>query len=467
MAKWNVVCSIIGAGLMLLPVVISAQAFPVAVGTDSCFSRGAVYGGQNGIVSIIGDSYSQYNIMAQLVYPPDSLIGNRISVGRQGVFPGAAVRSDGNTYLLVWTEFNGDLNGQIINNAGNLVGSHFTIGTGSSSEYTSYDLCFGDTAYLVVYVKSGNHVYGQLVSRNGNMIGSQFQISTNEARDLSIAYDGNNFLVAWVEVITTSDKDVYGQFVSKNGTLVGGNFVIDNGPYLSDNPTALAFDGTRYLLCQHEGTVGTTWLVGRFITTSGVIDQTITICDSTLAPHFPGVAFDGANYLVTWTQVLDRQIVGRFWDPAGNPAGAAFVVFDSIDTRIPFGGVGFGGDWFLCVGSRVDYAFTDGDVYGHFIYKTGIEEGGTLAPDNVIELQHRPNPFRAQTEFSFNLGSPAFVSLKVFDVTGREAATVIAEPLPSGRHVRQWDASGMPSGVYFYTLRAGAETQTRTMLVLE
>ncbi|MBE0434022.1 T9SS type A sorting domain-containing protein [candidate division WOR-3 bacterium] len=466
MSQNNVVRLMLSAGLILLPAMLGAQAFPVAVGTDTCFSRGAVYGGQNGIVSIHGDSLSPNNITAQRVYPPDSLIGDRISIGRQGIFPGAAVRSDGTNYLLVWIEYNGDFNGQFIDNSGNLVGSYFTIGTNASFDHPSYDLCYGDTTFLVVYTKSGNYLHGQLVSRSGNLIGGQIQISGNQARDVSIAYDGSNFLVAWVEIIPTTDKDVYGQFVSKNGTLVGANFVIDNGPYYSDNPTALAFDGTRYLLCQHEGTATATMLLGRFITTSGTVDQTITICDSARVPQFPSVAFDGANYLVTWTQIFDRQLMGRFWDPAGVPVAEPFVVLDSIDSKIPFGGVGFGGDWFLVVGSRVDMSFTDGDVYGSFIYKTGIEEGGLQMPGDVVRFQAHPNPFRAQAELSFNLAAPAFVSLKVYDVTGREAATVISELLPGGSHTRQWDATGMPSGVYYCRLRAGSATQTKALLLL-
>ncbi|MCK4352040.1 hypothetical protein KAW65_01385, partial [candidate division WOR-3 bacterium] len=72
--------------------------FPIAVGPDSTFSAGAVYGGGTGIVAILGDTLSQYNITVQFVGPPDSLIGNRISVGRQGTFPGPIVGFDETNY---------------------------------------------------------------------------------------------------------------------------------------------------------------------------------------------------------------------------------------------------------------------------------------------------------------------------------------------------------------------------------
>ncbi|MDI6739204.1 MAG: hypothetical protein QME74_02450 [Candidatus Edwardsbacteria bacterium] len=156
--------------------------------------------------------------------------------------------------------------------------------------------------------------------------------------------------MAWVELISDRDKDIYGQFVSKAGSLVGSNFLIDGGPYYSDNTTSLAFDGNRYLLGYHESSGDTTSLYGRFITTSGSIEQTILICDPTKGPLFPSVAIDGNNYLITWSQIYDLSLMGQFWTQAGVPIDTPFVIFDSVGGKIPFGGCGFGGGWFLVVG---------------------------------------------------------------------------------------------------------------------
>ncbi|MGB3479447.1 MAG: hypothetical protein WBB67_09830, partial [bacterium] len=120
MFRNHVIRFMIVAGFIITPAIVGAQAFPIAVGSDTTMGGGAVFGGVNGIVAIIGDTLSQYNITAQLVYPPDSLINNRISVGRQGFPPGATVASDMTNYLMVWGEFNGDLNGQFISTSGNL-----------------------------------------------------------------------------------------------------------------------------------------------------------------------------------------------------------------------------------------------------------------------------------------------------------------------------------------------------------
>jgi hypothetical protein len=467
MFKKYFVCIMIVTGFILMPAVLGAQAFPIAVGPDSTFSACAVYGGVNGIVAIIGDTLSQYNITGQLVYPPDSLIGNRISIGRQGVFPGAVVAFDGTNYLMVWREFNGDFNGQFISTSGNLVGMYFTIATNTHLTRPGIGLCFGDTTYMAVFVKADTFFYGQIVSRSGNLVGGQIQISNNFAREISGAFDGTNFLVAWVEAIPTRDKDVWGQFVSKDGSLVGNNFLIDGGPYYSDNPTSLAFDGARYLLGQHESTGSATMLLGRFITTSGSVEQTILICDSTEYPLIPGVAFDGNNYLTTWTQLNDRQLMGRFWTPSGVPIDIPFVVFDSIDNKIPLGGCGFGGTMYLVVGSRVNESFTDGDVYGRFIPQTGIEEENKLTPEKSLLFQNYPNPFNQTTMISYQYLKPARVTIKIYNIAGQEVATLVDRAESAGEHTVIWDARALSAGVYFYRVIINNNAFTRRCLLVK
>jgi lysophospholipase L1-like esterase len=69
-------------------------------------------------------------------------------------------------------------------------------------------------------------------------------------------------------------------------------------------------------------------------------------------------------------------------------------------------------------------------------------------------FQNYPNPFNPSTKISFNLRFRSFVSLKIFDILGREVATLIHDELSSGNYARQWNASNMTSGIYFYRLSA-------------
>jgi hypothetical protein len=59
-----------------------------------------------------------------------------------------------------------------------------------------------------------------------------------------------------------------------------------------------------------------------------------------------------------------------------------------------------------------------------------------------------------------------FVSLKVYDILGREVATLVDGMMPAGEHEVRWDAGNLPGGVYFYRVTAGGWSETKKMLLI-
>jgi hypothetical protein len=84
----------------------------------------------------------------------------------------------------------------------------------------------------------------------------------------------------------------------------------------------------------------------------------------------------------------------------------------------------------------------------------------------LILRQNYPNPFNTVTTFSFNLPSKSFVTLKIFDLLGRELETVISKELEHGRHTWLWNARKLPSGTYYYRIQAGNFTETKKLEIL-
>jgi len=87
------------------------------------------------------------------------------------------------------------------------------------------------------------------------------------------------------------------------------------------------------------------------------------------------------------------------------------------------------------------------------------------APVRYALLQNYPNPFNPTTNFGFRIADCELVTLKVFDVLGREVSTLVNEVRPAGAYAIRWDASSLPSGVYFYQLRAGSFVDTKKLLL--
>jgi photosystem II stability/assembly factor-like uncharacterized protein len=81
--------------------------------------------------------------------------------------------------------------------------------------------------------------------------------------------------------------------------------------------------------------------------------------------------------------------------------------------------------------------------------------------------QNYPNPFNPTTSLQYTIDSRQFVTLKVFDLLGREVATLVNEEKPSGEYQVEFDGTNLPSGIYFYRLKAGQYSETRKMVLLK
>jgi hypothetical protein len=97
---------------------------------------------------------------------------------------------------------------------------------------------------------------------------------------------------------------------------------------------------------------------------------------------------------------------------------------------------------------------------------TSVEQTPSMLPSCFTLEQNYPNPFNPSTTISFSLPTQFFVSLKVFDLIGREIITIVSEELSAGTYTRQWNATGIPSGVYFYHLQAGSFSETKKLILL-
>ncbi len=92
--------------------------------------------------------------------------------------------------------------------------------------------------------------------------------------------------------------------------------------------------------------------------------------------------------------------------------------------------------------------------------------GEENVPKEFSLEQNFPNPFNPSTEISYELPKSGHVSLKIYDMLGKEAATVVDEVKSAGRYQVRFDATKLSSGMYFYRLRSGEFMKTRKMLLV-
>jgi len=105
-------------------------------------------------------------------------------------------------------------------------------------------------------------------------------------------------------------------------------------------------------------------------------------------------------------------------------------------------------------------------TYTTRIVITSVEEISSEVPSTFALEQNFPNPFNPSTEIQFSLPHKSHVTLTIFDLLGREVATLVSEELSAGSFSTRWDAAGFPSGVYLYRLQAGEFVETKKLILL-
>ncbi len=105
-------------------------------------------------------------------------------------------------------------------------------------------------------------------------------------------------------------------------------------------------------------------------------------------------------------------------------------------------------------------------VTGRGVLPTTVKSGIDL-PTAFTISQNYPNPFNPSTVFEFDIPKSTFVSLKVYDILGREVAQLVNEVKYPGRYSISYDGTKLSSGVYFYSITAGAFHQVRKMVLVK
>ena len=103
---------------------------------------------------------------------------------------------------------------------------------------------------------------------------------------------------------------------------------------------------------------------------------------------------------------------------------------------------------------------------GTFTSLTDVEESPMDIPVESSLKQNYPNPFNPSTTIRYELPKASHVTLTVYDLLGREVATLVNDVEEPGYKSVQWDASRFSSGVYFCRLTAGEFIQTRKLLLV-
>lgn len=116
---------------------------------------------------------------------------------------------------------------------------------------------------------------------------------------------------------------------------------------------------------------------------------------------------------------------------------------------------------------KYKYRLKQLDFNGNFNYFSLNEEVVISAPDSFSLQQNYPNPFNPSTVIGYRLAAGSFVTLKVFDMTGKEVAVLVKEFQNAGYYKTEFNGSNIPSGTYVYRLEGGRFVSEKKMTLIK
>jgi hypothetical protein len=199
-------------------------------------------------------------------------------------------------------------------------------------------------------------------------------------------------------------------------------------------------------------------------------------CEYPILPHpsYANIEATDCSHNVMYPEASVAKINGDGSCPCGVPGASIYggpqgvvgsgggdgMVSASYGTRGTVGQLATG-----TVGSST-YGCNVG--YWYMPYSAATGASGDRGLPKILSLdQNFPNPFNPTTQIRFTLPEPSHVTLKLYDVKGSLVMTIVDEDMPAGVHQEVLDAGDIPSGVYFYRIRAGGFTQAKKLVVLK
>jgi hypothetical protein len=236
------------------------------------------------------------------------------------------------------------------------------------------------------------------------------------------------------------------------GGIMGNNIFVAcgyNGTYLSSfyrgvispsNPLSITWTLATNNILWTASRAGGTAIAGRFYVCpgdsgSGTASNRIGIFDTSAGTwsYVAGDPFLNSNY---WGIMSSSIINGgvKIWRPAGSLSATTRPLIVFADTCAII---------------------------------TGVGNISNKIPGNYALSQNYPNPFNPITKISYDIPKSGLVTIKIYDILGKEIATLVNENKNPGKYIVDFDGSAISSGVYFYRLESNGFVATKKMMLIK
>lgn len=289
-------------------------------------------------------------------------------------------------------------------------------------------------------------------------------------------------IITWTDYRSTTDFNIYVQRVGPSGAIVwvvDGVVMNNNVAYDQIDPKIVSDGMGGAIISWTDYRTGTTAdIYAQRVNSTGAVQWTATgiiICTASGDQIKSQLVSDGNNgAYITWedhrntgnADIYAQRIASN---AAINWAATGYAICTASNDQLNPMIVANGNLGAIVVWQ--DYRSGNNfDIYETGFNTTGligIENSGTNNPLEFSLSQNYPNPFNPVTVINYQLPKTSNVTLSIYDVLGKNVDILVNETQNAGNHTIEWNASALPSGVYFYRLNAGSFVSNKKMILLK
>ncbi|MFA6541205.1 MAG: T9SS type A sorting domain-containing protein [Bacteroidota bacterium] len=340
---------------------------------------------------------------------------------------------------------------------------------------------------------SGNYIYKLILDGSTLYVGGSFGTIGGVTRNNAAAFDTSGITpTAWNPDLDSTPNDIA---VSSSNVYIGGFFQFAGGV---ERHSIVAVDKTTGAASSWDPQID----AGNQVESIGISpahqkiyfggDFSTVLAE--FSPQFAAVTnpFDGSLpvELASFTASVRGNGAELSWKTAAETNNYGFEIEKKAVSSWPLANSQQlnANDWSKIgfvegngtTNSPKSYSFVDGSVRGTTVYRLKqIDRDGKFQYSQQIEItvgrapqkyalgQNYPNPFNPSTVISYQLPMNSYVTLKVYDMIGKEIATLVNGMQEAGAHTTSFNASHLPSGLYFYSLQSKNFSDTKKMLLVK
>ncbi len=368
---------------------------------------------------------------------PSRRIYNAYSAGNDDV-TSVSINNASTRYVFAYTRDGGGLNRYVTSlnlsspNAASTNGAHLQVTNGSALSNT----------YIMSFNNSSLPYYFQLSGALGSVKGKENLTGIGKGRGGIVSKDGASFLFA-IGDVTVENNSVEYVAIPDSATILTTGQV---NSYLTTEPFSLTDNSSM-----------------QFSVMYGIKDSASVV--SSIGEN------DYVKFKVELVDASNGEVIGSF-DEVEYGLSNLFS-HNSTGYHVNTEGIG---NRIVRLRLKIEdnlggsYGISDMINEGELVAKEGyknISYLGDLAVTDYALSQNYPNPFNPVTTINYQIPKDGFVSLKVYDILGKEIATLVNSDKAQGKYTVEFDGSRFASGMYIYKLQSGDFVETRKMMLLK